>query len=382
MPARSRIILRTLPSAGIILASAAVLGAVVSLSEPEQETPRESPPLGVTVTPAQWDDTLTITTRYQGEVRARQRIDLSFDIAGTIERIEYDDGDPIDAGSPVASLDTSRLEADLSRLLAARDAQTADLDFAERTLRRFENLAEASAVNEQEFDEAESAVTRLRALLARAEADIERTRIDLQESTIYAPFDAIVVRRHTDVGANVLSGTGVATLIERSNPEARIGVTPEDAQQIQGDLHLSIRGKTYKGSLTSILPETDRLTRTVELRIALDTPLGPTLRDGDTVELITQRTIQDAGVWVDVSALTQSVRGLWALYIATPTGPDTWTLERREVEVLRPEEDRAYVRGAISEGELIITDGKQRLVPGIAVRPSETEQALKAKAAP
>ena len=48
--------------------------------------------------------------------------------------------------------------------------------------------------------------------------------------------------------------------------------------------------------------------------------------------------------------------------------PPRYRTVRREVEVLQTETDRAFVRGAIADGDLIVTDGIHRVVPGQIVR--------------
>ncbi|MEM1424707.1 MAG: efflux RND transporter periplasmic adaptor subunit, partial [Planctomycetota bacterium] len=325
---------------------------------------------------AEWSDSVVVTTRYTGEVRARQRVPLAFDFSGTIESIGADEGDTIDAGALVATLDTDRLQADLARLEASTDATRSDLQLARTTLARIDEIALADAVNEQERDEAVSAVRTLEARLAESVAAERRTRVDIEKSTIRAPFDAIVASRQADVGSLARPGTPVLTLLERSDPEARIGVASDALGALGDAATLTVRGRSLRADVTRVLPEIDRVTRTAQVRLTIDEPLGPTLRDGDPASIALQRTVDERGVWVPVSALTQSVRGLWALYIAHPNDDnDGWTLVRREVEVVRPASDRAYVRGAVAEGELIVIDGKQRLVPGIAVRPSDAPPA-------
>ncbi len=82
-----------------------------------------------------------------------------------------------------------------------------------------------------------------------------------------------------------------------------------------------------------------------------------------------------------MTALTESSRGLWACYIAEPVasrdrlGSETHRLRRRELEVVHQEVDRVFVRGTLSAGELVVSEGLHRLVPNQRVR-SATNLAL------
>ena len=69
-----------------------------------------------------------------------------------------------------------------------------------------------------------------------------------------------------------------------------------------------------------------------------------------------------------VTALSEGQRGLWSIYIARKDD-DTWTVRPGLVEVIQSEGDQAFVRGAVSDGDLIIIDGLQRITPGQEVRP-------------
>ncbi|MEM1185910.1 MAG: efflux RND transporter periplasmic adaptor subunit [Planctomycetota bacterium] len=336
---------------------------------PTTEVQPQGEPLAVRVVPVQWVEQIDITRRFLGEVQARQRVDLSFDITGTIERIAFDEGDTATAGDVVAVLDADRHKADLMRLQASAQAVASDLELARVTLERVETTLAANAATDQELDEASSAVRTLESRLAEAQASVARTQVDLDKSVIYAPFDALVARRRADVGSLAGPGTVVVSLLERTEPEVRVGVTPRLVLAKGDAVGVKIRGRTHHADVIGVLPEIDRITRTAEVRLAIDGVLGGEVRDGDPAEIEVVSSVKEQGLWVPFAALTQSVRGLWALYVAAPMGENSWQLERREVEVVRPGDGRAFVRGAVETGELVVIDGKHRIVPGLAVRP-------------
>ncbi|MEL6330246.1 MAG: efflux RND transporter periplasmic adaptor subunit [Planctomycetota bacterium] len=360
-----------LPTLAVVACVAGALGAVAALSQPAAEPPHAARPVAVLTEPVRWTDSIEVRTRYLGEVRARQRVELSFEITGTIESVLADEGDVVEGGLVVAELDTSRLEADLDRARAAAAGVRTDLNLARRTFERVERIFSGSASTQQELDEASNAVRRLEARLAEAEATIRLVKVDLEKSSLEAPFDAIVSRRAADVGSLASPGAIVLTLLETEGPEVRIGVSADAASSLGAQKTVTVRGRSVPATVLAVLPSVDRLTRTTEVRLRLGERLGSRLRDGDAATIELSSSIAESGFWVPLSALTQSVRGLWALYIATPEERG-WILERREVEIMRPGSERAYVRGSIREGEAIVVDGKQRLVPGMRVRPASS----------
>ena len=89
---------------------------------------------------------------------------------------------------------------------------------------------------------------------------------------------------------------------------------------------------------------------------------------GAVVRMNMTRQVNEPGLWVPVTALSEGQRGLWSIYIARKDD-DTWTVRPGLVEVIQSEGDQAFVRGAVSDGDLIIIDGLQRITPGQEVRP-------------
>ncbi|MEO1006980.1 MAG: efflux RND transporter periplasmic adaptor subunit [Planctomycetota bacterium] len=364
---------RALPTAAVVLGVLVLVGgtAVVARSGGDDSTV-EARPLAVSVAPVRWLDSIEIETRYRGEIQARQRIDAAFELAGKIEAIYADEGDLVRAGDPIAGLDTARLRADRDRLGAALEEARADLSIAEITLERTRRSYEADAVSEQEMDQVISSVASLTARVGQAESALALVEVDLSKSTIVAPFDGFVADRHADVGAVMQPGVRVLSLLETESPEVRIGVAPRALAALGDRIDVVGEGRTWPARVVSVLPSIDRRTRTAEVRLALEEPLGGVLRDGGNVSIRLRDRLDERGFWVPLSALTQSNRGLWALYVVTPAD-EGWILERREVELIRPEAVRAYVRGPVAGGELIVEDGTQRIVPGIRVRPVESE---------
>ena len=89
---------------------------------------------------------------------------------------------------------------------------------------------------------------------------------------------------------------------------------------------------------------------------------------GETVDLDIETEFRAPGFWVATDTLRRSHRGLWAAY-ALVEDEDSGELlvERREVEVLYTDGDRALVRGALEPDDLVLASGAHRVVPGMRV---------------
>ena len=67
-----------------------------------------------------------------------------------------------------------------------------------------------------------------------------------------------------------------------------------------------------------------------------------------------------------VAALTEGPRGLWQSLVAEASGQQH-ILGKRTLEVLYADEDRAYVRGTLLPGDLLVSEGTHRVVAGQVV---------------
>lgn len=315
---------------------------------------------------------------YAGRTVAGRVTELGFRHAGELEAVAVDIGDRVDAGSVLARLDAAAVnaalaqaEADVRHAAASLEAMRARTDLARQTERRFADLRADGHVSVQEYDERRLEFAARRAELDVAEAALARSRaardaaaIVVQDARLSAPFAGVVQARHVDEGAQLQPGQPVLRLVERGRVEAHVGVPDTVAADLDADGRYALRwgDRTLPAALRAVLPEVDAQTRTVTAVFtlgAVDVPLGA------VVELITQRAVDAAGFWLPITALTESDRGLWGVFVINERSQ----LERRIVEVLHAESDRAFVRGTLSDGDRIVRSGVQRLVPGQRVAP-------------
>jgi hypothetical protein len=130
-------------------------------------------------------------------------------------------------------------------------------------------------------------------------------------------------------------------------------------------------GVTLSGVAKAVVPRRDDVTRTVDVLLTLpDAPAH--VRPGDLGRLSLSSRYEETGFWVPLGALTQGPRGLWNNYVAEPidtpdSNEETHRVTPRTVEVVYADSDRAFVRGTLRNGDLLIVDGLQRVVPGQTV---------------
>ena len=331
-------------------------------------------PMAVQVAPVELVSAFTLNETYSGLAEARRNSALGFSSGGRIETIAVDVGDRVKRGSILASLDTRGLRAQLASASAVVDEARAAHALALSTVERRRTLKLQGHVSQQAVDEAEAqantALARVEA--AKAQADIFRVQIDL--SRITAPFDGVVTARMSDEGAIAGAGQPILDLVEAAHLEARIGLPANSAARlIPGDAYtLQADTGAVEAVLRSVTGVIDPAQRTVAAVFEIND--AEIVASGAVVRLTMERDIDEPGFWVPVKALSTASRGLWTIYVAEPTDSG-WQVASRPVEMVHTDGDRAFVRGAVTAGERVITDGLQRIVPGLPVEPRDAHRA-------
>ena len=260
-----------------------------------------------------------VARSYVGRIESARRSELAFEVPGMVSRVAAEEGDTIEAGDVLATLDTERLHARRAALEAARDAARANLELSRLTAGRHALLVRADVISPQVWDETRTQQDTRQAELRQLESEIATIDVDLKKSLLRAPFAGRVARRYLDEGSVVGAGIPVVRLLETARLEVRVGVAESDARGIRpGRVQLvRVAGRDLEATVRAVLPERNRETRTVEVILQLTTP-HPELRDGDLAELTLRRPVEATGAWLPMVALSEGARGLWSCYVAEP----------------------------------------------------------------
>ena len=355
---------------GTLVLATGLLVAANATRKDETTTP---PPRILPVATAELvlQESYEVESRFVGSVEAARTSRLGFEFAGTLERLDVEEGDRIEEGQLLAEMDTSILEAQKTELEAALTEAVANRDLGRSTYDRTARAVKSGAVSKQRLDEARQQYDTAAAAASRIEAQLESIAVSFTKSVLRAPYDGVVVERMADEGSVLTPGTPVLRVLEAEQLEIRAGLTPAAAQNLEIGTEVALRdrsGHDITATVSRILPERSETTRTVDVILTTEGST-PTLRDGDLVEVLLQREVAQEGVWLPRRALTESVRGLWAAYALQPTeDPKIFTVERRQLEVLHQDGERVFVNGAVASGDEIVIGGLHRIVPGQRVK--------------
>lgn len=364
----------TAVTAGIAVVAVIALSGLIAARSGADESDAPRDPLPVTVAVIDVQDSYVVQQQFTGQIEPRRKADLGFEAGGTIEKIAVDEGEIVVEGDVLARLDTRALDAQLAQQRAAREALEAQLELAELTSRRQDELAERNFASQQRADETRLLVSELQARLTEMDAAITGVEIQLDKAVLRAPFAGEIARRYLDEGARTGPATPVIEVLETAAPQLRIGLSPDVAARLElGEpLDVAVAGAPMQAVPINRRRDIDPITRTVPVLFEISGDGVDALVYGAVVRLSVEREVEGRGTWVPLAALSEGPRGLWTLYTVTDHAGDTITA-RESVEIVYADEQRAYVRGGLDDGMRIVTEGPHRLAPGQRVTPSFAE---------
>ena len=331
--------------------------------------------LSVAVAPVNIQSSFEIDERFSGLVTAARTSSLGFTSGGRIDALYVDVGDRVRTGDVLAKLDTRSLSAQLASARASVAEAEASYALAATTVDRQRQLSAKGHVSLQAVDEAVAQADTAEARISAARANASTLRVQISLATITAPFDGVVTQRFADEGVIASPSQSIFELVERDKLEARIGLTQDLAATMEPGKPYQLLGSQgpIEAQLRSVTGVIDRSLRTVTTVFDILDPEATV--PGEVVRLGVDQTIDEPGSWVPVSALAENQRGLWSVYVVRPEGGANIAVPDN-VEIVHSDGDRAYVRGGLRDGDLIIVDGLHRITPGQRVLPNSGDIAL------
>jgi HlyD family secretion protein len=179
---------------------------------------------------------LTITVSAAGTIEPLTQVDIGSEMSGVVRTVTVADNDIVKAGHVLATLDTSRLEAQRQRAVAQGQAANARLAEARATLgerqdtvKRQKVLRSKGLSTDQDMEAAGSALSRAEAAVNAAMAEVDANTADiaiidadLSRSNIISPIDGVVLKRAVEPGQTVAASLQAPILFTIAQDLSRI----------------------------------------------------------------------------------------------------------------------------------------------------------------
>ena len=305
------------------------------------------------VTSVPWSDRISAI----GTTAANESITLTAKVTENVARVNFEDGDVVEAGAILVEL-SGRAE-----VAALREAQSAYSD-AERQYKRLADVVTQGTVTRAALDT--QGATR-----DQARARSEAIRARLSDRVITAPFAGVLGFRTVSPGTLVTPGTAIATLddietlkLDFSLPETSLGAL-KLGDPITGR-SAAFPDRTFPGTVRSLDSRVDPLTRALTVRARIDNS-ARALKPGMLLVVELATGSRQALAVPEISVLQLGDEA----YVFKVGAKQT--AERTVVQVGARRGGLVEIRGGLSEGDLVVGEGNVKLRPGLPIKVLEAQ---------
>jgi len=302
--------------------------------------------------------------QYPGEVRADQRAELAFRVAGALVDLPVQEGQYVNAGQLLARIDPRDFEN-------AFEARRSDLTEARTLFDRVARALQAGAVTVAERDQ-------VRARFEVATAELALAENALADTELRAPFAGRVARRLVENFQNVQVGEPILILEDLARLEVRIQLPEQDVVRLPPDVSMlgtevgavtfpALRGKRFAVTVKEVETRADARTNTYRVTLGLARPEAGNILPGMSANFVPNREVVPVqpSYLLPIEAIQATPDGqpfVWVL------APDGHTVLSRAVRKGRLSGRSIEVAEGLAAGDHVITLGGAYLAEGMPVR--------------
>lgn len=365
---------------GALIGCLALAGLAGCADDEQQVSERVSRPVKIFVVEG---DEVDSVRSFPGRVDASQRAELAFRVAGKLQQLLVKEGDLVEEGQVLASLDP----ADYELVLEDRQAK---FDNSDRNYKRAKELVADGNISRLDFDRMEAEYRSASAALSQAKKDLEYT-------VMHSPFRGRIAQRDVENFEEVTAKQTVMWLQNIDELDITINLPESVVRSVRGGVSKETVGgaghtepavrataqfegradQTFTLTPKEIATKADAQTQTYRATFTMPAPTNFTVLPGmtatvalDLSELVTYEKVK----WVPARSV-QANSGLqpriWVL------DPQTMTVSAKDVSIGRMSGSMIEITDGLSGGEEIVSVGAPYLAEGMQVtRMAVTEQAL------
>ena len=323
---------------------------------------------------------------FLGQFSAIEQVELRAQVGGTLTGIHFKDGDIVQKGNLLFTIDPRPYEIRLAQAHAQLETATARLALAERELARAQALLRSQSGTAQNADQRTADRQAAQAAVDDANAQIRDAEFDLEHCRITAPFNGRIGTHLVSVG-NLIAGSRAATspttllgtlvsidpiyldfdmsesdFLTYSRDRARIKEGPADKVEIALSDETQF---TRQGTLDFVDNVLNRSSGTIHARATVPNP-DHLLTPGEfaRVRLIVGSPVASLLV-PDTAVLPDQSQ-----HIVMTVAPDS-TVVPKQVETGELVGSLRVIRSGLSPNDHVIIDGIPHAAPGMKVAPQD-----------
>jgi multidrug efflux system membrane fusion protein len=350
-----------------------------SQAQPVGRSGGGQPPVPVTIAKVVQKD-VPIEIAAVGTAEAYSSVAIRAQLTGELTSVNFQQGEDVQAGQVLFTLDQRPLEATLHQAEANLARDTAQQSNAKAQAQRYEDLAQRGLATKEQLGTTAAAAEALDGTVAADRAAVENARVQLQYATIRSPLagrtGSLIVSAGNLVRAN--DQTALVVINQITPIYVTFGI-PETAlselkkYMARGSLRVEARppnddAPAASGRITFVDNQVDQTTGTIKVKGTFQNE-NRSLWPGQFLNVEVTLTSDPNAIVVPTTAVQTGPQGQYVFTVK----PDN-TVDLRPVTVGRSAGLETVIKEGLTAGETIVTDGQLRLVPGSRISVKATSE--------
>ena len=317
---------------------------------------------------------LNVVQNGLGTVAALRVATVKARVDGLLQNVLFKEGQIVKAGDVLAEIDPKPLQVQLSQVEGQLARDQAQLNNAKLDLERYRTLLAQDSVPKQQLDSQESLVRQFEGTVKVDQAQVDNARLQLSYTRVTAPIPGRLGLRQVDAGNIVRSADPLGlVVITQIDPITVVFTIAQDnlqrvLQRLKAGEKLEVdawdreqKNKLASGFLITVDNQIDAATGTIKLKAQFPNPDGLLFPNQFVNVRMVVETKKDATV-IPMAAIQRGAQGT-IVYVVK----DDKTVSLRPVKMGAVENDNVAIESGLKPGEMVVTDGIDRLREGAKV---------------
>lgn len=317
----------------------------------------------------------TYNKEYVAEVQSIQNVELHAKFKGFIDKIYVDEGQMVQAGQTLFTLNNSEYKLELLKTQAQQKAAISELKTAEVELKNIKILVEKNIVSASELSMMRAKIEALQANIDEANANIATAKLNLSFTNIKAPFTGLINRIPNKLGSLVEEATLLTTISNNKEVFAYFNVSEKEFldfkvnHEVNKNTSVAILLANNKllpqnGKIETILSELDNRSGTIAFRARFSNP-NNLLQHGSSGKVILPIAVKNAIIIPQKT--TFEVQDKLYVFVLDSNNK----VAQREIKIALGMPNLYVVESGLTTNDKIIYEGIQNVKQGMTIVPQD-----------